>query len=226
MIYPGQLLNIPLSIPSVRNMGPLPELRRGSSSPLVQLLQGRLYTFGFYKGDMDGIFSPAVEKSLVQFRLNHGLPPAGFVDSYTWRHLLDESRGTLDSPPYHTEMVLSGLLLLFYVNKPMYNPGDTIHMTLLNINLSDKTIILNYSTSQRYDFRLTYPSGRTLWRWSDDKSFTQALGTISLSPGQSIRYEEEFILPTKLHKGLLHVFVWNTAKQINHIKLNLHIRTS
>ncbi len=225
MIFPGQILNIPLPFSSAGDTSRFPELRRGSTGPFVLLLQSRLSLLGFYKGEMDGVYTPTTEGSVAQFQMSRSLPSTGFVDIRTWRHLLDDSQGALDSPPYHVEMALSGLLMLLSVDKPAYGPGETIHMSFINTNLSGQTITLNYNTSQRYDFKLSYPSGRTLWRWSDDKSFTQVLGTLSLSPGQSVRYEEQFTLPLDLQGGLLHVFAWNTAKQINHIKLHLTIRT-
>ena len=225
MVYPGQILNIPLPFSSAGDTSRFPDIRRGSTGPFVLLLQSQLSRLGFYKGEMDGIFTPTTEGSAVQFQMSRNLPPTGHMDLHTWRHLLDDIRGSLDSPPYHADMVLSGLFMLLSVDKPVYRPGETVHLSLRKTNLSNQTITLNYNTSQRYDFKLTFPSGRTLWRWSDDKSFTQVLGTLSLSPGQSVRYEERFALPSDPENGLFHVFGWNTAKQISHIKLHLTIRT-
>ena len=224
MVFPGQILNIPLPFSSGGEPSRFPELRRGSTGPFVLLLQSQLARLGFYKGNMDGIFAPTTEGSVSQFQISRNLPPTGHMDVRTWRHLLDDTRGSLDSPPYHGDMVLSGLFLLLSVDKPVYRPGETVYLSFRKINLSHKTITLNYHTSQRVDFKLAYPSGRTLWRWSDDKSFTQVLGTLSLSPGQSVHHEERFLLPSRPESGLFHVYGWNTAKQISHIKLHLMIR--
>jgi LysM repeat protein len=224
MVYPGQILNIPLPFSPTGGTNRFPDVRRESTGPFVLLIQSQLSKLGFYKGEMDGIYNTTTEGSVIQFQASRNLPPSGYVDVHTWRKLLDDTRGALDSPPYHADMVLSGLFMLLSVDKPSYKPGETIKMSLMNTNLSSKTITLNYNTSQRYDFKLAYPSGRTLWRWSDDKSFTQVLGTLSLSPGQTVRYTAEFTLPNETHSSLFHVFGWNTAKQINHIKLHLTIR--
>jgi hypothetical protein len=224
MVYPGQILNIPLPVSPAGDTNRFPDMRRGSTGPFVLLLQSQLSRLEFYKGEMDGAYTLTTEGSVMQFQASRNLPSTGYVDVHTWRQLLDDTRGAVDSPPYHSDMVLSGLFLLLSVDKPDYKPGETIHMSLMKTNLSNKTITLNYNTSQRYDFKLAYPSGRTLWRWSDDKSFTQVLGTLSLSPGQTVRYTAEFTLPSDPHSSLFHVFGWNVAKQINHIKLHLTVR--
>lgn len=224
MIYPGQILNIPLPHTPTDDISRLPDIRQGSSGPFVLLLQSRLARLGYYKGSLDGIYSPTTEGSVKQFQASRNLQPTGQADMDTWKHLLDDTRGYPDAPPYHGDMLLSGLFMLLSVDKAVFAPGQPISFALTKINQSVQTIKLNYNTSQRYDFKLSYPSGRTLWRWSDDKSFTQVLGSVSLAPGQVVRYTEKFTLPPAAREGVYHVFGWNTAKQINHIKLHVMIR--
>ncbi len=224
MIYPGQILNIPLPHSPADGTSRLPEIRVGSSGPFVLLLQSQLARLGFYKGNLDGVFTSTTEGSVKQFQISRNLQPTGHADVDTWKSLLDDARGSLDAPPYHADMLLSGLFVILSVDKNVFSPGQTITFSLTKINLSNKTIVLNYNTSQRYDFKLSYPSGRTLWRWSDDKSFTQVLGTVSLAPGQVVRYTDKFTLPSSIRDGVYHVFGWNTAKQINHIKFHVMVR--
>lgn len=224
MIYPGQVLKVPLPLSPADGTSCLPDIRQGSSGPFVLLLQSQLARLGFYKGSLDGIFSPTTEGSVRQFQISRNLQPTGQANIHTWRHLLDDTRGSLDAPPYHADMLLSGLFIVLSVDKDVYNPGQSISFSLTKINLSNKTIVLNYNTSQRYDFKLSYPSGRTLWRWSDDKAFTQVVGKVSLTPGQVVRYTDKFTLPSSVQDGVYHVFGWNTAKQINHIKFHVMIR--
>ncbi|HHY82610.1 MAG TPA: LysM peptidoglycan-binding domain-containing protein [Clostridiales bacterium] len=224
MVYPGQILKIPLPFSGAGDTSRFPDIRKGSSGPFVLLLQSQLEKLGFYKGKLDGIFTSTTEGSVVQFQLSRNLPPTGHVDVNTWRHLLDNARVTQNSPPYHSEMVMSGLLMILSADKPAYRQGDTINMVLTKINLSSQTITLNYNTSQRYDFKIAYPSGRSLWRWSDDKSFTQVLGSVSITPSQTIRYHSQFTLPEDIENGLYHILGWNSAKQINHIKLHLMVQ--
>ena len=223
MIYPGQVLKIPLPLSPTDGTGCLPDLRQGSSGPFVLLLQSQLARLGFYKGKLDGIFDPTTEESVRQFQISRSLRPTGHADLHTWRHLLDDARGSQKAPPYHADMLLSGLFLILSADRPAYNPGQAVELALTKINLSSKTISLNYNTSQRYDFKITYPNGRTLWRWSDDKAFTQVLGEVSFPPGRIIRYTEKLILPSSVKDGIYHIYGWNTAKQINHIKLHIMI---
>ncbi|NLC43589.1 MAG: LysM peptidoglycan-binding domain-containing protein [Clostridiales bacterium] len=230
-IHPGQLLKIPLArsnneaisrtVPNINQGTGFPNLTKGSTGPFVLLLQGQLSKLGFYKGNMDGLFTNITEGSVIQFQASRSLHATGQVDVNTWRHILDDVQGSQNAPPYHIKMLLSGLLVILSLDKSSYEPGELLNLSLMKINLSNETIQLSYNTSQRYDFKLSSSSGRTLWRWSDDKSFTQVLGKVSLSPGQVIRYTEQTTLPDSIENGTFHVFAWNTAKQINHIKLHV-----
>ena len=129
-------------------------------------------------------------------------------------------------PPCQSARVLSGLSLLLSADKPVYQPEDTVLLSLWMANLSNRTMQLDYKTSQRYDFQLDLPSGQMLWQWSRDKSFAQMIGKVSLSPNQSVRFEEQFALPLSFHSKIdsLHVFGWNTSRQASQVKLHLTIR--
>jgi len=223
MIYPGQILNIPLPLSPTDGTACLPEIRLGSSGPFVLLLQSQLARLGFYKGKLDGTFDPTTEGSVRQFQISRNLPPTGQADLHTWRHLLDDVRNSLNAPPYHADMLMSGLLMILSADRSVFHPGQTMELSLTKINLSGKTISLNYNTSQRYDFKISYPSGRTLWRWSDDRAFTQVLGEVTFAPGRIVRYTEKFTLPSSIKDGIYHIYGWNTAKQINHVKLHIMI---
>ncbi len=225
-VYPGQILRIPLPFSPLGDATGFPGIRRGSSGHFVLLAQSQLARLGFYTGAMDGVFTATTEGSLIQFQISRNLHPTGVVDVGSWQQLLDDNAASVNQPPFHTRMVLSGLFMLLTANKTTFAPGETVEMTLMKINLSSAPINLRYNTGQRYEFKITYPSGRPLWRWSDSKSFTQALGTLVLSPGQSVRYTEPFTLPSKQHNGLYHLLGWNTAKQIEHLKLHTNIKTT
>jgi len=136
---------------------------------------------------------------------------------------LTKEKAGLNAPPFCAKMVLSGLLILLSIPKYIYRAGDTITLNLFKINLSSQPIKLNYNTGQRYDLKIIYPTGKTLWRWSKNKSFIQALGTVTLDVGQSVVYNESFTLPINLPPGLYTVLGWNTAQQIQDFKLILPI---
>lgn len=60
-----------------------------------------------------------------------------------------------------------------------------IHVT----NVTSSPIVLEFMTTQRYDFEVSSPDGDRVWQWSADKAFGEALGSESLAPGESRRYE-------------------------------------
>ena len=61
-----------------------------------------------------------------------------------------------------------------------------LHVT----NVSSEPVELEFSSGQRYDFAVTTEAGETLWTWSADKSFMQALSMETLAPGASLRFSE------------------------------------
>ena len=86
----------------------------------------------------------------------------------------------------------SSLAAEVQTDKNIYAADEPIVMTLRVTNTSDHQITLQFSSGQRYDFTIQDDSGVVLWRWSDGRAFTMALGTESLDPGESLRYEERF----------------------------------
>ena len=81
--------------------------------------------------------------------------------------------------------------------------ADLVRLTLHVTNTSGVPIELEFTSGQRYDFQIAELAGNavgeTLWTWSMDKSFMQALGTETLAPGASLRFTEEW--PTGGRRG-------------------------
>ncbi|MDR1599003.1 MAG: L,D-transpeptidase family protein [Oscillospiraceae bacterium] len=57
---------------------------RGSQ---VRAVQRRLLALGYDPAGLDGTFGPGTRRALIQFKLEHGLPPTGLVDAETYRAL-------------------------------------------------------------------------------------------------------------------------------------------
>ena len=55
-------------------------------------------------------------------------------------------------------------------------------------NTTDRPVVLEFSSGQRYDFAVRNASQAEVWRWSAARSFMQALGTETIPPGGSLRY--------------------------------------
>lgn len=83
---------------------------------------------------------------------------------------------TLEPPPE------DGLQLAAGTDRARYAPGDSIRVVVRLANRLDRTRTLSFPTSQRYDFRITTPSGREIYRWEASRSFLQVLGEERLEP--------------------------------------------
>ncbi len=66
---------------------------------------------------------------------------------------------------------------------------------LLLVVTASEPLTLQFSSGQRFDFVVS-KEGEEVWRWSADQFFTQALGEESLSAGDELRYEAQWV-PTE-----------------------------
>lgn len=74
---------------------------------------------------------------------------------------------------------------------------DAVRLTLHVTNTSGAAMELGFTSGQRYDFQIAEVNadgtvGETVWTWSADKTFMQALGTETLQPNASLSYAEEW----------------------------------
>ncbi|WP_066634828.1 BsuPI-related putative proteinase inhibitor [Desulfolucanica intricata] len=83
--------------------------------------------------------------------------------------------------------VVNGLLYRLSTDRLNYRQGEDITLTFVKCNITNRTITLNYDTSQRYDFA-AYRDGREVWRWSRDRVFSQVRGRVTLGPGECRTY--------------------------------------
>lgn len=74
-------------------------------------------------------------------------------------------------------------------DKETYGLGEDVRMTLNVRNTGTAPAVFNFSSGQRYEF-VVRDDGREIWRWSRGRAFTQALSTLSLSPGEALRFQE------------------------------------
>jgi hypothetical protein len=65
---------------------------------------------------------------------------------------------------------------------------DTVVLELHVTNVTAGPITLEFMTTQRYDFQVSTRTGESVWSWSADRSFGEALGQETLQPGDSQRY--------------------------------------
>jgi hypothetical protein len=58
-------------------------------------------------------------------------------------------------------------------------------------NRANEPVEVTFPTGQAYDFEVRQ-AGQSVWRWSDERMFTQAIRTERLSPGESWTFEERW----------------------------------
>ncbi len=76
------------------------------------------------------------------------------------------------------------------ISAALLDKGGSLSMWLTIENNTDKTVTINHTSGQKYDFKLVDSEGENVYTWSADKMFTAALTTTELEPGESIEFNE------------------------------------
>ncbi|MGH7585067.1 MAG: BsuPI-related putative proteinase inhibitor [Gemmatimonadales bacterium] len=107
----------------------------------------------------------------------------------------DETR---DQPPEAGQAAAPPALeLTLTTAQPSWAAGDSAVAVLTLRNTGGEPAVLNFTSGQRYDFSLLGTDNDTLWSWSSDKGFIQALGQETVPPGDQIAWEERIPLPSR-----------------------------
>ena len=89
-------------------------------------------------------------------------------------------------------MTADSLQITVTTDKAVYRSGEPVRMTLALANRSGQERTVDFTTGQRYDFKVDDRAGATVWSWGADRMFPQVLGTERLPPGGSRDYTAEF----------------------------------
>ncbi|HST61163.1 MAG TPA: BsuPI-related putative proteinase inhibitor [Longimicrobium sp.] len=87
--------------------------------------------------------------------------------------------------------------------------GDTVRMTLQVTNATAGPLAVAFPSGQTYDFAVLRGSD-TLWQWSANKRWTQALREETLAPGETRTYTEPWV-PESPVRGELTARGWLTS---------------
>lgn len=74
-----------------------PILKKGSQGKEVSELQAALKLLGYYKGEIDGVYSQNTAIAVSQFQQAAGLEPDGIVNQETWQKLFPETSSSANN---------------------------------------------------------------------------------------------------------------------------------
>ena len=73
-----------------------------------------------------------------------------------------------------------------------YTSGDGVTLVLQVLNTAPAALEMSFPTGQSYDF-VVRQGPREVWRWSEGRSFTQAVRMETVGPGETLRFQEEWV---------------------------------
>ena len=88
--------------------------------------------------------------------------------------------------------VVGGVSVAFIVRPARAQPGKSVRLTLRLTNVSGNATELTFPTSQQYDFWVMRGS-REVWRWSDERVFTQAVEHRMIGAQETITLAEPWV---------------------------------
>lgn len=74
------------------------------------------------------------------------------------------------------------------IRDEVYVKGAPIDLALTIRNTGNAPVTLSFATAQRFDAALFDDTCREIWRWSRGRMFAQALGTLTVVPGNIVTY--------------------------------------
>jgi hypothetical protein len=72
--------------------------------------------------------------------------------------------------------------------------ADKSVFTLIVSNKADTKAVIEFPTSQQYDFIVKTSEGMDVWKWSDGQMFSQVITAFELDPKEEKKFEAECIL--------------------------------
>ena len=100
--------------------------------------------------------------------------------------------GSGDKIPQYKDPRLRGLVLAAELPREPVKLSEVrqlpVHITLTN--RGDRAVELVFPSEQRIEILLHDAAGRVVTRWSDNRAFADAAGTILINPNEHIEYSE------------------------------------
>lgn len=84
------------------------------------------------------------------------------------------------------------LLVSLQIDRGSYVTGDRIVMNLAVTAAGRDSVVVEFPTSQRYDFKIVGSDGREVWRWSSGYAFLQVFGREVVGAG-GLNWSESWV---------------------------------
>ncbi|HEX8212812.1 MAG TPA: BsuPI-related putative proteinase inhibitor [Longimicrobium sp.] len=110
------------------------------------------------------------------------------------------------APPLETSRYTGPLVSSFQVEPA----GDSVRFSLQLTNPTTAPVRLSFSSGMTHDFAVREGT-RDVWRWSADRSFVQALMSVSLGAGETRSYTEVWRPGAGLRGRRLTAVAWLTS---------------
>jgi hypothetical protein len=75
--------------------------------------------------------------------------------------------------------------LSLHTDRPTYPAGRPVQFRLTLSNPSSAPLTLHCLDAQRFDVTVFDPSGKQIWRWSEDQMFAQMVSEETIKPGEA-----------------------------------------
>jgi len=176
-----------------------PTIGPGTRGSAVRFLQSLLERLNYAPGPIDGIYGADTRAAVLAFQANNNIPTTGVVDQATWNALgvtcvpvFPDQGGVIipGEPDQGDELNYTweeeeGFRYLLATNEKRYFRGQPVRITFRKRNITDRSVTLEYSSSQLFDFYVSNENGREIWRWSEDKAFLPVIREMVIAPGES-----------------------------------------
>ncbi len=90
--------------------------------------------------------------------------------------------------PTSVERVEGNLHLAASIPRASYAVGERVETIVTARNAGEGPLAITFSSGQGYDLLIRRPRGDEIWRWSNDKAFTQIVQTTTLKAGASVSF--------------------------------------
>jgi Intracellular proteinase inhibitor len=94
--------------------------------------------------------------------------------------------------PKYQDPHLRGLMLEVQVPTEPIRLSEVRQLRVQAIlsNIGGSPVPLEFPTSQRIDIQLLNPAGEVMTRWSENRAFTEEIGTLTINPREQVVYNE------------------------------------